>query len=224
MKHRAGSSGKDKEDSCPLSDIEINLNLNPTLCLDVAKGLGLLLLRMDSTCHSDVFLIVCKALARIATACRPVIPLGAIFREEQLIGLLLTAVGSDYVRQKNWSSSWISHAIMCLIQDIVEGEKAFPQSPRHIKAEEMIVETTLGGASSEETGNNRYSASNDGALNGEDMIVDDVDGKCVLGCCCGNSEPFVVIMNFVAFMLKLPFQSWNTQLAWIRGIVTSKTC
>ena len=176
MKHRGGSNGKEKDETCPLSDIEINLNLNPSLCLDVAKGLGVLLLRMDSTCHSDVFLIVCKALARIATACRPVIPLGAIFDEEQLIGLILTAVGSDYVRQKNWSSSWVSHAIMCLIQDIVEGEKSFPQSPRQSKVEEMVIDAAVSEGGSENSCNTRHPDNTDGPSNGEDMIVDDVDG------------------------------------------------
>jgi len=110
-----------KSDLLPVSDVEINLSLNPALCIKVAQGLGRLLLKMDSTSHSDVYLVVCKALARIATSCRPAIPLGSIWQENQVMDLIVTAVGSDYVRQMNWSSSWISHAIMCLIQDILEG-------------------------------------------------------------------------------------------------------
>lgn len=115
-----------KEDNSPQSDIEINLNLSLNLCLNVTKGLGLLLLRMDSTCHSDVYLLVCKALAKIATSCRPSIPLGAVFDVDQLVTLLCSSCGSDYVRERNWSSSWVSHATMCLMQDILEAEKLYP--------------------------------------------------------------------------------------------------
>ena len=85
----------------------------------------LLLNKMDSTCHSDVYLIVSCVLARISTACcRPAIPLGAIFSQEEITGVILTAVGTD--RQKSWSSSWISHAIFQIILDILEAEKLFP--------------------------------------------------------------------------------------------------
>lgn len=112
MLKRGGGGGSRepviKEDSSPLTDI--SLNLDPKLCLEVAKNLSLLLLRMDSTCHSDIFLITCKSLAQIATSCRPPIALGAIFTPPGLISLLLNAVGSDFIRQKNWSSPWISHA------------------------------------------------------------------------------------------------------------------
>jgi baculoviral IAP repeat-containing protein 6 len=108
---RCGAHQKDgKDDSCASTDVEINLNLDPKLCMQVAKNLGLLLLRMDSTCHSDIFLITCKSLARIASACRPAISIGAIFTSEGLINLILNAVGSDFIRQKNWSSAWVSHA------------------------------------------------------------------------------------------------------------------
>ncbi len=123
LNKRGMLSSKDmKEDISPPMDVEINLNLSQSLCLTVAKGLGLLLLRMDSTCHSDVYLIVCKALAKIATSCRPSIPLGAVFDVDQLATFICGSCGSDYVRERNWSSSWVSHATMCLIQDILEGE------------------------------------------------------------------------------------------------------
>jgi baculoviral IAP repeat-containing protein 6 len=119
---KRGMAAKD-ETSVPITEVEINLSLSPKLCIRVAQALGSLLLKMDSTCHSDVYLIVCKALARIATSCRPSIPLGSIFNLDQMTSLILTAVGSDYVRQANWSSPWISHAVMCLVQDILEGKR-----------------------------------------------------------------------------------------------------
>lgn len=98
------------------------LNLNPLLCYHVTKSLGAFLLKMDSTCHSDIYLLLCKVLARIATSCRPAMRLGEIFTADQILVLIQTAVGNDYVRQANWSSSWISHAIMCLILDLLEGK------------------------------------------------------------------------------------------------------
>lgn len=103
------------------SETEINMDLNVQLCASLAKSLGSLLLQMDFTSHSDIYLVVCKALARIATSCRPAVTLGEIFTSDQIISLVVTAVGSDFRKQINWSSSWISHAIICLFQDILEG-------------------------------------------------------------------------------------------------------
>jgi baculoviral IAP repeat-containing protein 6 len=167
------SSKSGREETCTTADIEINLNLEPKLCSNVAKGLGLLLLRMDSTCHSDVYLITCKALARIATACRPVISLGSIFSSKQLINLILNAVGSDYVRQKNWSSPWVSHAVMCLIQDILEAEKLFPVKPGDKPEPEpptTFTEDILSGVDDNSTATSGGSAV-------EDMSIDEVDSE-----------------------------------------------
>lgn len=161
-----------KDDSCSTPDIEINLNLDPKLCSNVAKGLGLLLLRMDSTCHSDVYLITCKALARIATACRPVIPLGSIFTADQLIGLILNAVGSDFVRQKNWSSAWVSHAVMCLTQDILEGEKLFPS-----KTDDKVETTPIGGFNEDIMSGVEDNSTTTSSSAVEDMAIDDVDSE-----------------------------------------------
>ena len=159
------------------------------LCRRVARNLGLLLSKMDSTCHSDVYLIVSCVLARISTACcRPAIPLGAIFSQEEITGVILTAVGTD--RQKSWSSSWISHAIFQIILDILEAEKLFP-NPK--KSESTITNVNGGSnnnrqessssASGSSSSNNQreegvMSNINDasgGSMIVEDMNVDDVD-------------------------------------------------
>jgi len=168
-----GKNGK--EETCQTADIEINLNLDPKLCSNVTKGLGLLLLRMDSTCHSDVYLITCKALARIATACRPVISLGSIFTAKQLIGLILNAVGSDYVRQKNWSSPWVSHSVMCLIQDILEAEKLFPlktDDKQEPEAANAASDDILSGVDDSSTATSGGSIVEDIA-----MAIDEVDSE-----------------------------------------------
>ncbi|CAG7720785.1 unnamed protein product [Allacma fusca] len=177
MLYRKGYlSAKDKDEQPCCSDVEINLNLNPQLCQTVAKGLGLLLLRMDSTCNSDVYLIVCKALARIATACRPAINLSGIFNQDQIVRLVLTAVGSDYVRQRNWSSSWVSHSIMCLIQDILEGERVFPRGKK----------TNSGGVKNEMMVDEEDDTIKEGVEGSEDMVVDETDA-----CVSNTSEPGV---------------------------------
>lgn len=164
----------------------------------MAKGLGLLLLRMDSTCHSDVYLLVCKALAKIATSCRPSIPLGAIFDVDQLVTLICASCGSDYVRERNWSSSWVSHATICLIQDILEGEKLYPSpSAQGQTSDEGAATIIPTGATSGDTGmigmtedimaGTMNAATEDAvvtavtqqALQVEDMCVDSVDSDTV---------------------------------------------
>lgn len=108
---RSGATPKDggKSPEGPTA-AEISLNLDSKLCVSVSQQLARLLLRMDSTCHSDMFLVACKTLAKIATACKPAVPLGLIFSEEELTQLILIGVGTDYIKQRNWSSPWVSHA------------------------------------------------------------------------------------------------------------------
>ncbi|CAL8111027.1 unnamed protein product [Orchesella dallaii] len=165
-------SGKDvKEDCGTQQDVEINLSLSQSLCLTVTKGLGTLLLKMDSTCHSDVYLIVSKALAKIATCCRPSIPLGAIFEVGQLVTLICGSCGSDYVRERNWSSSWVSHATMCLIQDVLEGEKLYPT--RNENATINTCDTGITDDIMSEVAEDDVQVQQ---MQVEDMCVDSVDG------------------------------------------------
>jgi len=171
----ASNGGKDQKETClPRSDIEINLNLNRNLCQSVARGLGQFLLRMDATCHSDVYLIVCKALARISTACRPVISLSSIFDRDNCSRLILTAAGSDFNRQKTWSSPWVSHAIMCLFQDILEGERASKLLRSTSNDDEVILLPQSSGPVDISMGVSDTSINSSAALV-EDLSVDDAD-------------------------------------------------
>lgn len=200
LNKRGMLSSKDmKEDISPPMDVEINLNLSQSLCLTVAKGLGLLLLRMDSTCHSDVYLIVCKALAKIATSCRPSIPLGAVFDVDQLATLICGSCGSDYVRERNWSSSWVSHATMCLIQDILEGEKLYPSPSAQRNNGEDGAATIIptGGSAGDAMGEDIMEGITEEqavkaaaqVMQVEDMCVDSVDSDAVNEMLGGMSDP-----------------------------------
>ncbi|XP_010774298.1 baculoviral IAP repeat-containing protein 6-like, partial [Notothenia coriiceps] len=91
-------------------------------CISVVQKLALFLLSMDFTCHADLLLFVCKVLARIANATRPMIHLCEVVSEQQLERLLLLLVGTDFNRGDiSWGGAWAQYSLTCMLQDILAG-------------------------------------------------------------------------------------------------------
>uniref|UniRef100_A0A8C4Q1J4 Dual E2 ubiquitin-conjugating enzyme/E3 ubiquitin-protein ligase BIRC6 n=1 Tax=Eptatretus burgeri TaxID=7764 RepID=A0A8C4Q1J4_EPTBU len=91
-------------------------------CLPVVRKLLAFLLAMDFTCHADLFLFVCKVLARLATCTRPAIYLSDLATETQLERLFMLVVGSDFNKGTvTWGGAWAQHALICMLQDILIG-------------------------------------------------------------------------------------------------------
>ncbi len=73
-------------------------------------------------CNFFLNLFTIQVLARIANATRPAITLSEIASSEQLTKLLLLCVSSEHNQgTSSWGGPWASHAITCLLQDILEG-------------------------------------------------------------------------------------------------------
>jgi baculoviral IAP repeat-containing protein 6 len=107
------------------TDRDLSLCLPQSHCLPVAKGLVLLILHMDFTCNIDTFLLACKVVARIVVSTRPAITLGELMTQDQLLHLVRLAVWNDQ-HKASWGGPWASHAICCLLQDILEGVRMYP--------------------------------------------------------------------------------------------------
>ncbi|XP_039282031.1 baculoviral IAP repeat-containing protein 6 isoform X3 [Nilaparvata lugens] len=118
------SDGKRGSNSLKDSDCQF-LMLPRTHCLPVARALIKFLLHMDITCNIDLFLLVCKVIARVTVWTKPGVSLGEIMTQDQLASLLLIAVSNRSV----WGGPWASHAITCLLQDIIQGVNSKPSSP-----------------------------------------------------------------------------------------------
>ncbi|GAB1609836.1 baculoviral IAP repeat-containing protein 6-like isoform X2 [Argonauta hians] len=125
-----------KDDSC-LSigketndvDTDTSLILPRDKCLPVVRGLVTLILSMDSTCNVDLFLVASKVLARICLATRPAICLSEAMTQDQLQQLILLAANQDFNHGTvAWGGPWAGHAITCLLQDILDGERLYPTS------------------------------------------------------------------------------------------------
>lgn len=84
-----------------------------------------LILQMDFTCNIDMFLLACKVVARIVVSTRPAITLGELMTQDQLLHLVRLAVWNDQ-HKASWGGPWASHAICCLLQDILEGVRMYP--------------------------------------------------------------------------------------------------
>nr|XP_014092668.2 baculoviral IAP repeat-containing protein 6 isoform X3 [Bactrocera oleae] len=87
--------------------------------LIVIRGLIALLLEMDFTCNMDQFLLTCKVIARLVSACRPAVQLSKIITTTQLEQLIRQAVWNDQ------QQPWAVHAITCLLQDLLDADKQF---------------------------------------------------------------------------------------------------
>lgn len=94
-----------------------SLKISNTLV--VIRGLVSLLLAMDYTCNMDLFLLTCKILARLVSACQPAIQLSKIITMPQLQQLVRLAVWRDQ------QQPWAVHAITCLLQDILDADRNF---------------------------------------------------------------------------------------------------
>lgn len=117
----AAASGEPPND--PESPFDKGLrSLKGTNSLVVVRGLVGLLLGMDFTCNMDLFLLTCKVIARLVSACRPSIQLSRIMTTSQLQQLIRIAVWKDQ------QQPWAVHAITCLLQDILEADKIYKQS------------------------------------------------------------------------------------------------
>ncbi|XP_076233643.1 BIR repeat containing ubiquitin-conjugating enzyme [Calliopsis andreniformis] len=99
-------------------DVEYISNLSHQHVLPVARGLIALLLYNSS--NVDMFLLACKVVARLVISTRPAISLSELMSEEQLLKLVRLATGTS-------DSAWSSHAVSCLLQDLLEGGKLFPK-------------------------------------------------------------------------------------------------
>lgn len=79
---------------------------------------------MPSTAHTVIVAaVVWQVLARICVATRPALTLAEVMSQEQLEQLILLAVHHDNSQGPSvWGGPWASHAITCLLQDILEGK------------------------------------------------------------------------------------------------------
>ncbi|KAK6180714.1 hypothetical protein SNE40_008714 [Patella caerulea] len=124
-------------------DLEMDgLVLPREKCLSVVHGLMALLLGLDSTCHSDLFVVAAKVLARICNVTRPAITLAEAMSQDQLERLILLAANQEYHGNLTWGGPWASHAIMCLLQDILDGERLYPCMIRSMTEEDVTVTET----------------------------------------------------------------------------------
>ncbi|XP_064603703.1 baculoviral IAP repeat-containing protein 6-like isoform X3 [Liolophura sinensis] len=117
-----GNGSKDSD-----SDSELPLILPREKCLPVVRGLMSLILSMDFTCNVDLFLIASKVFARICIATRPAISLSEAMTQEQLERLIMLSANFEFNHGNvAWGGPWAGHAITCLLQDILDGEKLYP--------------------------------------------------------------------------------------------------
>lgn len=97
-----------------------------TKLLTVIRGLITLLLEMDFTCNMDQFLLTCKVIARLVSACRPSVQLSKIVTSSQLEQLIRLAVWNDQ------QQPWAIHAITCLLEDLLDADKNFKDSDQNL--------------------------------------------------------------------------------------------
>jgi baculoviral IAP repeat-containing protein 6 len=119
----SSTASRDRDES--EAERDLNLCLPQSHCLPVAKGLVALILQMDFTCNIDMFLLACKVVARIVVSTRPAITLGELMTQDQLLHLVRLAVWNDQ-HKASWGGPWASHAICCLLQDVLEGVRLYP--------------------------------------------------------------------------------------------------
>ena len=155
---------------------DLTLCLPQSHCLPVAKGLVALILQMDFTCNIDMFLLACKVVARIVVSTRPAITLGELMTQDQLLHLVRLAVWNDQ-HKASWGGPWASHAICCLLQDILEGVRMYPNlGSNEGSPAEDILEAPIATSSSmtepEEPGP-ESAAVNNGQEGDEDFNIED---------------------------------------------------
>ncbi|ELT93547.1 hypothetical protein CAPTEDRAFT_223860 [Capitella teleta] len=120
------------------------LNIAREKCIPVVRGLMMLLLSMDFSCHVDLFIIACKVVARISNLTRPAIMLSEMMKQNELESLLLLICSIECNHSStSWGGAWAGHAITGLLQDILEGEKlyAMPTESHDVRAGHASTET-----------------------------------------------------------------------------------
>ncbi|KDR13250.1 hypothetical protein L798_12638, partial [Zootermopsis nevadensis] len=172
---------------------DLNLCLPQSHCLPVAKGLVSLILQMDFTCNIDMFLLACKVVARIVVSTRPAITLGELMTQDQLLHLVRLAVWNDQ-HKASWGGPWSSHAICCLLQDILEGVRMYPNlcSQEGSPAEDVsdpAVATPVTMTEPEEPVS-EPSTSNNIQEGEEDFNVEDTTDASTPGPSCSKSNGF----------------------------------
>ncbi|XP_064112985.1 baculoviral IAP repeat-containing protein 6-like isoform X2 [Macrobrachium nipponense] len=139
----SGSSGVRKEDN--ESTIDAFLPLDRSNALSVAHGLIKLLMNSSSPCCVDSFLLTCKVIGGLVSVTRPSPALTEIVTPVQLGALLRHALTLD----STWGAPWALHALTCLLQDILEGERLYGSvvtntDQQREEAENMELPTTSG--------------------------------------------------------------------------------
>nr|XP_033324348.1 baculoviral IAP repeat-containing protein 6 [Megalopta genalis] len=112
-------------------NLEYISNLSHQHVLPVARGLIALIL--CNSANVDMFLLACKVVARLVISTRPAISLCELMSEEQLLKLVKLATG-------NSDAAWTSHAVSCLLQDILEACSAYKASPSEESFESLATE------------------------------------------------------------------------------------
>ncbi|XP_066597963.1 baculoviral IAP repeat-containing protein 6 isoform X2 [Prorops nasuta] len=100
------------------SEAECLASLSHQRVLPVARGLVTLIL--NNAANVDMFLLACKVVAKLVVSTRPTISLCELMSEDQLLRLIRLATGTS-------DASWSSHAVSCLLQDLLEGGRLYPR-------------------------------------------------------------------------------------------------
>ncbi|XP_059477801.1 baculoviral IAP repeat-containing protein 6 [Neocloeon triangulifer] len=131
--------------------------LPQALSLPVARGLVSLILNMDFTCNSDLFLLACKVLSGIISCARPSITLNMLMTDDELLQFVQLAVKCEGGSRSLWGGPWVSHAISCLLQDLLEARpsglemKSRDASPSDDSLEAPQSEATMEGESQDDS-------------------------------------------------------------------------
>lgn len=115
----SGGGGARKDDGEPPQDAF--MPLDRANALSVAHGLIKLLMNSSSPCCVDSFLLTCKVIGGLVSVTRPSPALTEIVTRTQLGALLRHALTLD----TTWGAPWALHALTCLLQDILEGERLY---------------------------------------------------------------------------------------------------
>ncbi|XP_076225750.1 BIR repeat containing ubiquitin-conjugating enzyme isoform X2 [Nomia melanderi] len=112
-------------------DVEYISNLSHQHVLPVARGLIALIL--CNSANVDMFLLACKVVARLVISTRPTISLCELMSDEQLLKLVRLATGTS-------DAAWTSHAVSCLLQDLLEACSTYEGSPSEENFEPLATE------------------------------------------------------------------------------------
>ena len=92
-------------------------------------------------------------MARITQLTRPVLCLNEVLTQPELERLLLLLCDSRYnTLHSSWGGPWAGHAVTCMLQDMLEGERLAPESSSGARGagltdDEALASTASGGAS-----------------------------------------------------------------------------